>query len=78
MHVKCHGSILYKCWSCIYLFFFLKDENNKRNSDREYSVTVLMYDVSCILMFIYHVILIVLIFLFLLVSQLKMQYQIES
>lgn len=55
-----------------------KDENNKRNSDREYSVTVLMYDVSCILMFIYHVILIVLIFLFLLVSQLKMQYQIES
>lgn len=55
-----------------------KDENNKRNSDREYSVTVLMYDVSCILMFIYHVILILLIFLFLLVSQLKMQYQIES
>lgn len=55
-----------------------KDENNKRNSDREYSVTVLIYDVSCILMFIYHVILIVLIFLFLLVSQLKMQYQIES
>lgn len=36
-----------------------KDENNKRNSDREYSVIVLMYDVSCILMFIYHVILIV-------------------